>query len=92
MNTEERYEPPQDRTGYGVNEYGTPVSIHTCLTCGTEFTICPAHEYAWGFGGCQMLPCASYDIRRDVDRVWDDLQSAGHVTRESPKPPKDIVP
>jgi hypothetical protein len=50
----------------GVNEYGTPVSIHVCSACGDEFTVCPPAGPNYG-DGCMAPLCPSYDIERDVD-------------------------
>ena len=57
--------------GRSTNEYGTPVSRHRCDDCGDEFTVCPESP---NFGGCLAEGCPSYDISRDIDRVWDGVQ------------------
>jgi hypothetical protein len=50
-----------------ANEYGTPVSVHTCRSCGQEFTVCPpVDNEEWG-GACLGETCASYDLRRDAN-------------------------
>lgn len=55
-----------------VNEFGTPVSVHTCEACGRMFTVCPpADPETWGTG-CLAEGCPSYDLRRDIDLFWDD--------------------
>jgi hypothetical protein len=46
------------------NDYGTPVSVHICDDCGTQFTVCPPGKEDWG--GCLHEDCESYDINRDV--------------------------
>jgi hypothetical protein len=58
---------------YGLNEYGTPISCHTCDTCGKFFTVCPAHDDDpddHAFDDCLGVECGSYDIRRDADRLF----------------------
>ena len=52
------------------NEYGTPVSVHKCLVCGAEFTVCPAVPDGVEHGGCTGPECASYDSSRDVDLLF----------------------
>lgn len=60
--------------GEGINEYGTAVSRFVCDTCGEEFTVCPAvTEEAWG-GSCLAEGCGSYDLRRDIDLLWDHVE------------------
>ena len=53
------------------NEYGTPISVHQCLACGHEFTVCPAQPDGVEFGGCQAPMCSSYDSSRDVDLLFE---------------------
>ncbi len=57
-----------------VNEYGTPVSLHTCWTCGSDFTVCPAiaEENADDWTDCMARGCASYDRARDADRLFEE--------------------
>lgn len=52
--------------GLGVNEHGTPLSIHVCTFCGDRFTVTPPAGPNWGTGCLDGL-CPSYDIDRDVD-------------------------
>lgn len=52
--------------GYGVNEYGTRVSLHVCDKCGLEFTIVPAQL---NDDFCGFKFCESYDAIRDVDEL-----------------------
>ena len=55
-----------------VNEFGTPVSVHTCDACGELFTVCPPVDIGkWGTG-CLAEGCPSYDISRDIDLFWND--------------------
>lgn len=54
------------KQGLGVNEFGTPVSMHVCSACGDEFTVCPPASPNFGVG-CLAPLCPSYDIERDVD-------------------------
>lgn len=55
----------------GLNEYGTPVSIHTCPMCGQEFTVCPpVVEEEFG-AYCMAVECASYDSSRDAEKFFD---------------------
>jgi hypothetical protein len=58
-------ESPDRHVGYGVNEYGTRVSLHVCLVCGREFTVCGAQDGP--IGGCLFPECDSYDIERDAE-------------------------
>lgn len=68
--------------GETVNEYGTPVSVLRCATCGEVVTICPVRTTEqWG-EGCLADTCASYDIGRDVDMFWDALSDNGLIGRE----------
>jgi len=65
--------------GYGVNEYGTLVSLHRCDTCGGEFSLCPAvTPEKKGWGSCLGVECVSYDPRRDADKLF----AAGEVKRD----------
>ena len=57
------------KIGESTNEFGTPVSVHTCEDCGSEFTVCPPADDNWG--GCQVENCRSYDFNRDADRLFD---------------------
>ena len=57
-----------------VNEYGTPVSEHCCVDCGSIYTVCPAVSEDFGWDSCLAVECPSYDISRDIDRVWDGVQ------------------
>lgn len=57
--------------GFGLNEYGTPNSLHACDTCQEPFSVCPvAEDVPWG-GSCLGLECDSYDVTRDVDLIFD---------------------
>jgi len=67
----------------GVNEYGTPVSIHVCSSCGDEFTVCPPAGPNFG-EGCLAPLCPSY-IERDVDY----LLAAGQSIHRSERPTDD---
>lgn len=51
----------------GVNEYGTPISLHFCNKCGAPFTVCPAvkPERLDQWNDCLGDECPSYDIDRD---------------------------
>jgi len=56
-----------------VNEYGTPISIHICETCGQEFTVCPLlPDDAKGWENCMAETCASYDPKRDADKLFNE--------------------
>lgn len=66
----------------GVNEHGTPVSIHTCTACGATFTVCPADQ-AGTFGEqCLDETCPSYDVTRDIDLFWEAMSDNGLVRRD----------
>jgi hypothetical protein len=51
----------------GINEYGTPISLHTCSTCGEEFTVCPPALEATFGSNCLDPECPSYDPARDAE-------------------------
>jgi len=55
-----------------VNEYGTPVSVHNCQTCGGEFTLCPLipDDDAHRWPDCLSPECESYDPHRDADLLF----------------------
>lgn len=57
--------------GLSVNEYGTEVSLHTCDTCGEDFSVCPAvpEEHLKDWNGCQADWCGSYQMDRDPDMI-----------------------
>jgi hypothetical protein len=59
------------KIGTRMNDYGTLVSLHRCGSCGSEFTVCPPVPDGQEWGGCQAEGCASYDKRRDADRLFD---------------------
>ena len=68
-----------------TNEYGTPITVATCASCGHEFSVCPAiplddFERRWGYG-CLGDHCASYDIARDIDMFFEPLAEAGLIER-----------
>lgn len=58
------------KIGEGVNEYGTPVSIHKCQACGDEYTVCPPCPTE-NNGGCLAPTCESYDPDRDVEGLFE---------------------
>lgn len=61
------------KIGMSKNEYGTPVSVHICDTCGTQFTVCPAIlNEKIGWENCLGIGCKSYDKNRDADRLFDN--------------------
>lgn len=54
-----------------VNEYGTPVSVHTCKTCGRDYTVCPPIPVGVpNWDECLDITCASYDPSRDADKFF----------------------
>lgn len=57
-----------------VNDYGTPVSVHVCETCGNSFTLCPlvTDKESTKWPDCLAQECESYDEDRDVDKLFDD--------------------
>jgi hypothetical protein len=58
---------------YGINEFGTRISMHICDACGNFFTICPAkNQEDEGWNNCLAPNCKSYDPNRDVDNMFDD--------------------
>lgn len=59
--------------GFDLNEYGTMLSRHVCETCGQGFTVTPAAPLdSKGWDNCLAPTCASYDVNRDLDRLFDD--------------------
>jgi hypothetical protein len=69
--------------GESVNEYGTPVSVLRCASCGAVVSICPLIKDpdAWG-DGCLADTCASYDIERDMDLFFEPLMDHGLIGRD----------
>ena len=61
-----------------VNEYGVRVAAQRCKTCGAEFTVCPVPDDLTDWEHCMSENCASYDERRDADKLFD----AGLVRRD----------
>ncbi len=53
------------------NEFGTTISTHICDTCGERFTVCPSATGKEGWENCLAEECASYDIKRDADRLFE---------------------
>ena len=51
-----------------VNEYGTPISVFKCDTCGDTYTLCPAipENKRDQWQNCMADICPSYDPNRDV--------------------------
>ena len=54
------------------NEYGTPVNLYLCDTCGSSYTVCPAPDSDDNWKSCLSVECASYDPSRDVDWLFVD--------------------
>lgn len=63
-----------------VNEYGTPIAVYWCDTCGEEYTVCPAPENDDAWQNCLSTECASYDPERDVDKLFDS--DSDRIVRE----------
>ncbi len=58
--------------GIARNEYGTPVGVHQCSTCGHYFTTCPTTDQRDPYWqDCLSLECDSYDVERDVDLMFE---------------------
>lgn len=57
-----------------VNEYGTPVTVLRCESCGAEFSVCPAvlDINLDNWKGCLALECESYSEGRDVDKMIEE--------------------
>ena len=55
------------KTGVKLNKYGTLVSVHLCIYCKEQFTICPSKERD---SGCQCKACISYKEENDVDKLF----------------------
>jgi hypothetical protein len=47
-----------------ANEYGRPVSVHVCQTCGHTFTVCPPADGPRT--DCTGDDCPSYDPSLDA--------------------------
>lgn len=64
--------------GYELGESGALWSKHTCGACGQRYTLCPAVPSddccgaPPGLRGPNDPGCATYDARRDVDRMLGD--------------------
>lgn len=71
--------------GLSQNDCGTPVSVHVCESCGNSFTVCPPTGDNWG--GCQAEGCSSYDVKRDIDRLFDE--SPWRIKREGLEKPRN---
>lgn len=59
------------KVGESFNGFGTRISLHRCLYCGSNFTVTPATDNGFGLG-CLASSCSSYDIMRDVDLMFDE--------------------
>lgn len=71
------------KTGGGFNEYGTPMSLHVCDTCGCEFSVIPAiADGVPGWENCLGTECDSYDPNRDADKFFDDPALHDRIVRE----------
>lgn len=63
---------PMAHLGFDLNQYGTMYSRHVCDTCGEGFTVTPAVPLEGkGWDNCTAPGCASYDVNRDIDRLFD---------------------
>lgn len=54
-----------------VNEHGTIVSLHTCHSCGDQFTICPP-KATFDKNGCMSPECNTYVPECDMNRLFGD--------------------
>ena len=72
-----------------TNEYGTPVSVHTCTACGCEFTLCPPDTEGLMGSECLSESCSSYDPKRDIDRVWEGVRAFVERSTETPVEEQD---
>jgi hypothetical protein len=62
------------------NEFGTPVSVHTCDACGSKYTLCPAlapNSKSSLAACCQHRECKSYDPVNDIDAWFDGVRPIG---------------
>ncbi len=59
------------RIGVTLNEHGTPTSLHVCDSCGLLFTVCPPVTNTEWRTSCLSEECASYDVTRDVDLMFE---------------------
>lgn len=65
--------------GVSVNDYGTPVSVLRCATCGSVVSLCPmTTPERWG-NDCLGENCESYDVERDMDIFFDPLAEQGLI-------------
>lgn len=55
--------------GEGINEHGTPVSLHACDSCGYKFSVCPAvpEDIRDQWDGCMREGCETYEPMRDAE-------------------------
>ena len=67
------------KKGEQFNEYGTLVGVFECDTCGTEYTVCPNPTNPDNFQNCLAPSCDSYDIKRDVDLLFDDPEKYNEI-------------
>lgn len=58
--------------GY-VNDYGTPVSRHICMTCNRPYTVCPEVIDDEHWKNCLADDCKSYDPSRDLDNCKNEI-------------------
>lgn len=59
------------RIGLAENDYGTPVTVFVCSSCGALFTVTgDIDPESWGTG-CLSIDCNSYDVDRDVDLMFE---------------------
>lgn len=68
-----------------TNDYGTPVSVFRCDSCGVEYTVCPAlredERAQEDADGCLSEECETYDPARDVDRLFDGAEGEAKISR-----------
>lgn len=62
------------RIGLGLNSYGKVVSIHRCRSCGNVFSVVPPVTDEEFGDGCLAETCATYDLSRDIDLLWDHIE------------------
>lgn len=75
------------KVGERKNEFGTTVSVHCCIGCECEYTVCPAVPDGVSFGGYRRVEIAiahlgiAVDEWRVIYRDWVAWLDT-HRTRE----------
>lgn len=68
-----------------TNEYGFETAQHICNDCGDVYTVMPPMSEDCGWDSCLSHNCPSYDVTRDIDSVWEGVQSFLHSEPAEPE-------